>query len=193
MPEETMTETTTVETTETEELGDAGQKALEAFKSRARAAEKAQKLADKRATDLEARLAQFDEASKTEQEKAIEAARKEAATAATAEATTRANRRILTAEIKAAAGTKLADPADAVRLLDLDSFDVDDDGEVDSNSIASAIEDLLKAKPYLAADARRAVPSVDGGARPNGSPPVDDSPRGLITAGLQANEAARKR
>ncbi len=62
--------------------------------------------------------------------------------------------RIVGTEVKAAAGGKLADPNDAVRLLDLDAFEVDDNGEVDSKAINKAIEDLGKEKPYLLAKQR---------------------------------------
>jgi hypothetical protein len=119
----------------------------------------------KRLQGLESDMEKLREASQTEQEKALADARKEAASTATTEATTKANRRVLTAEIKAAAGTKLADPADAVRLLDLDSFDIDDDGEVDQKAITAAIQDLLKTKPYLAANGKLPTPSADGGPR----------------------------
>ncbi|OQQ32272.1 hypothetical protein A6411_10725 [Prescottella equi] len=65
--------------------------------------------------------------------------------------TSRANRRIISAEVRAAAATKLADPSDAHKFLDLDQFEVGEDGEVDQDEIADAIDDLLKDKPYLAA------------------------------------------
>jgi hypothetical protein len=84
------------------------------------------------------------------------------------EATLEANTRILRSEVKAAAAGKLADPADAHRFLDLSKFEVDDDGNVDEDEIADAIEDLIKRKPYLAAaqgGQRRFQGTSDGGAR----------------------------
>ena len=72
--------------------------------------------------------------------------------------------------MRAAAGTKLADPGDAGRLLDLDQFKVDVNGDVDAKAISSAIDDLLKAKPYLAAaggegGGRRGFPDLAQGRR----------------------------
>ena len=133
-----------------------------------------------------------EEASKSEHEKALEKARKEAGEAAGKEATAKANARIVRAEVKAAAGGKLADPNDAVRLLDLDEFGVDDDGEVDAKAIEAAIAKLVKDKPYLASGATRPAGDADQGTR-SGNPPEPDTPRGLIAAGLAANEVARSR
>ena len=93
-------------------------------------------------------------------------ARREAEQAATA----KANARILRSEVRAAAAGKLADPKDALRFLDLDQFEVDEDGEVDEDEIADAIEDLVKRKPYLAAaqggNGKRFQGRGDGGTRP---------------------------
>lgn len=68
-----------------------------------------------------------------------------------AEALAKANDRIRKAEVRAAAAGKLADPSDALRYLDLEQFEVDADGGVDSASVLEAIESLIKDKPYLAA------------------------------------------
>jgi hypothetical protein len=67
------------------------------------------------------------------------------------EAQQSADARIVRAEVKAAAGGKLADPADAVKLLDLTHFELDEDGNLDEDEVADAIADLLRRKPYLAA------------------------------------------
>src|SRR5699024_5648660 len=79
-----------------------------------------------------------------------------------AEALAKADERILKAEIRAAAAQKLADPADALRFIDLDEFEVGTEGDVDSEAISVAIDGLLKEKPYLAAQ--------------GGSGPVFESP-----------------
>jgi hypothetical protein len=77
-----------------------------------------------------------------------------------------ANDRILKAEVRAQAAAKLADPQDALRFLDLSGFEVGPDGEVDASLIASAIEDLITKKPYLAAQGgKKFQGSADGGAR----------------------------
>ena len=128
-----------------DKLGDAGKKALDRMKAklkeeRAKRREAEQKLADKGDGD------DGDDAA--------------------AELLARATERILKSEVKAAAAGKLADPADAHRFLDLASFEVDDDGNVDEDEIADAIDDLIKEKPYLAAQGgRRFKGSADGGAR----------------------------
>lgn len=161
-------EETTTETESTDTVDE-----VEKWKSLSRKHEKASKAAEKAKADLEARLAKIEEDSKSDNDKALEQARTEAADAATKEITAKANRRIVAAEVKAAAGTKLADPADAIRLLDLDEFDVDDDGEVDTAAIGKAIDGLLKDKPYLAAKGRPKG-DIDQGAR--GDKNVDVGP-----------------
>jgi hypothetical protein len=76
----------------------------------------------------------------------------------------RANERLVTAEVRAAAKGVLADPADAMRFLDLSKVEVGDDGTVDTTAIETAIADLVKSKPYLAAQGG-SWGSADAGAR----------------------------
>lgn len=114
---------------------------------------------------LEREYKKLQEANQTEAEKAIAAARAEGRT----EALSVSNARILRAEVKAAAGGVLQDPNDAVRLLDLDEFEVDEDGEVDAKAIEAAVSRLAKDKPYLAVGAKpSALPG--GGATPSTGP-----------------------
>lgn len=94
---------------------------------------------------------------------------------ARAEADRKANGRIIRSEIRAAAAGKLADPADALRYLDLSVFEVDDDGEVDQGEIADAITDLIKNKPYLAAQGRQRFEG-DADAGPRNRDRSDDRP-----------------
>lgn len=141
---------------------------LETWKSDARKWERrAKENADaaKRATEAEARLAEIENSSKSDHEKEIDKVRTEAAEEARKEATAAANRRIVTAEVKAIAAGKLADPTDAVRLLDLEEFVLNDDGEVDTKAVNDAVTRLLKEKPYLAADTKRKHGDGDQGAR----------------------------
>lgn len=146
------------------DLGEAGKRAIAAEREAAKAAQKAQRDTEKRLKAAEAELAKFRDADKTELEKQVEVVRREAAAAATVEATKTFNRRLLEAEVKGAAAGKLSDPADAVRLLDLDDFAVADDGTIDTKPIVKAIEQLLKEKPYLSAgDPRRPSGSADQG------------------------------
>lgn len=100
--------------------------------------------------DLKKKASEFDklaEQQKTDLQKAVEAARAEGRT----EVQQKVNDRLLKAEVRALATGKLADPADALRLLDLSQFEVSDDGETDGKAIEAAIGDLIKNKPYLAA------------------------------------------
>lgn len=131
-------------------LGDAGKQALERMKSKLKAEktkrqEAERKLAEKSGTG-------------EDDAKAVEARAKTDA-------------RILRSEIKAAAKGVLADPADAYKFLDLEQFEVDDDGNVDEDEIADAIDDLIKKKPYLAAQGgRRFKGGADGGTRKESRP-----------------------
>lgn len=121
-----------------EALGDPGKRALDAMKAE-RNAERDQRKA------LEARIAELEAAPKTDP---------------------RADRRIVRTEIKAAAKDLLADPTDALTFLNLDDFKVTEDGEVDAQAISTALEELLKNKPHLAASPKR--PKFEGSAD-NGS------------------------
>lgn len=149
-----------------EALGDGGIAALRAEREARAAAERERDAARQEADDLKAKH-------QTAEEKAINDAKKEGAT----EATLAANRRIVRSEIKAAAGGKLTDPGDAAGLLgDLDRFIVKD--EVDEKAIASAIDDLVKAKPYLAATGGgKARPLPGGSATQNSGSSFNDTLR----------------
>lgn len=79
--------------------------------------------------------------------------------------------RILRTEVLAAATGRLVNPADAVALLDLSTFDVDD-AEL-SDTLGAAIQELLAERPYLASgNGSKPTGSADGGAKPPA--PVDD-------------------
>lgn len=145
--------TTTGAVTVTTELGEGGEKALREERS-------ARRKAEKEAKDLADRLSKIEAANLSETEKAIAAARAEGA----AEAMKTANERLLRAEVKAAAAGKLADPEDALKFLDPDGL-VGNDGEVDSKALSSAIDDLVKSKPYLAVSATPGPGTGGGGAR----------------------------
>jgi hypothetical protein len=156
--EATATEATT-ETQATEgetALGDAGKKALDAMKAKWKAAEQQAKDTAARLAELEAKAAGTEAEHKAAQE----------AQRVKDEALAVANDRILKAEVRAAAASKLTDPQDALRFLDLSDFEVGSDGEVDASQVAKAIDDLIASKPYLAAQGgQRFQGSADGGAR----------------------------
>lgn len=146
-------------------LGDAGKKALDAMKTKWKDADK---LAKDNAVALAAIQAKLDgkEAEHT-------AAQEKAATEKAA--LDKANGRIVRSEVKAAAKGVLADPADAYKFLDLDSFEVSDDGEVDDTAIEAALKALVEQKPYLAVqDGKRFQGEGDGGARKESAKSVDD-------------------
>lgn len=136
-------------------LGPKGEKALQREKERRREEARRRRAAEAELAKLRNGEGNDDDRTRREAEQA---------------ATAKANARILRSEIKAAAAGKLADPRDALRFLDLDEFDVGTDGEVDEDAVADAIDELLKAKPYLAAQAaqggKRFQGTGDGGRRP---------------------------
>lgn len=147
-----------------DQLGDAGKKALDAMKAKWQAERT-------RRREIEAQLSEAARPKADDAKDApdADAIRKEAETAAQQ----KANARIVRSEVKAAAAGKLADPADAYRFLDLDAFEVDNDGNVDEDEIAEAIDDLLKKKPYLAAaqgNGKRFQGGGDGGTRKESRP-----------------------
>lgn len=153
-----------------EGLGEAGLRALRAERARADEAERKRLAAEAERDELRTK-------NQTAEEKAIEAAKKSGRD----EATLEANRRIARSEIKAAAGGKLQDAEDAASFLgDLDRFIVK--GEVDSKAITSAIDELVKAKPYLAA-AGKARPLPGGGATQSSGTSFNDTIRRKIRGG----------
>ncbi len=147
-------------------LGDGGKAALEAERRARREAEKAYKAAQ---ADL-AELEKYRQAAMTEQERAIAAARDEARAEM---AKTFAAERVKD-KVELAASGKLADPGDAIHLIgDLSEF-VTPAGDVDTKAIASAIDALVKAKPYLAPQTAKAAPLPGGGAKPSNGFSMDD-------------------
>jgi len=163
-------------------LGDAGKKALDAMKAKWKDAEaKAKTEADARAA-LQAKL------DGKEAEHAAAQAKAETEKVALA----KANGRILRSEVKAAAKGVLADPADAYKFLDLDSFEVSEDGEVDDAAIAAALKDLLTKKPYLAAQGGK-YGDPDNGTRNENQKSIDDQIAEATKAGNHALAIALKR
>jgi hypothetical protein len=156
---DTTNDTSTDTSDADQQLGDAGKAALDRERSARRDAERQAKAAQRE-------LEQLRQQSMSDAEKAVAKAKEEGK----AEALTTANGRLVKAEVRVAAAGKI-DPALAVRLLDLEQFKVDDDGEVDNKAIARAIDQLLKEHPNLAANGRPGG-SADGGPR-GGPGPMD--------------------
>lgn len=147
-------------------LGPKGEKALDAWKQRAKNAE-----ADaKRAKDLEAELETLRTAQMSEQEKAIKEARDSART----ETLSEVNERLFAAEARASGSGKLsdpdllADPVVALRLLGLSEVPVTDTGDIDTEAISEAIDSLIESKPYLAG-ATPPTPPLDLGQGARGA------------------------
>src|SRR5699024_3963667 len=109
-------------------LGDAGKKALDATKAKWKSERDRRK-------ELERQLAEATRPKGEGDEPTPDQIRADAEQAATA----KANKRIIRAELKAAATGKLADPSDVNHFIDLDAFDVNDQGDVDPDDIAEAI------------------------------------------------------
>lgn len=155
------TDTATADGATDDGLGDAGKKAIDAMKARMKAAEAKAREAAAELAEVKAKA----EGTEAEHKAAQEAQR------VRDEALAAANDRIKKAEVRAAAAGKLQDPKDALLHLDLSEFEVDSDGEVDASQIAAAIDDLIKEKPYLAAQGKRFQGGADGGARNDGTKP----------------------
>lgn len=167
-----------------ESLGDPGKKALDAMKAKWKAAEDRAKAAEAAAAEALAK------AEGKEKEYAAEQERRKVEQ----EALSKANQRILKAEIRAQATAKLADPADALLYLDMSSFEVGDDGEVDAQAITAAIDNLIKSKPYLAAQGeRRFQGGADGGPRKETGPSLEDQIAAAQKVGNYALAIALKR
>ena len=110
------------------------------------------------------------------------------------DALAKANDRIRRSEVKAAAKGVLKQADDAFVHLDLDQFEVSDDGEVDEDAIKAALEDLVANKPYLAVqDGRRFQGDADGGARKESSASIDQQIADAEKAGDHARVISLKR
>jgi hypothetical protein len=108
---------------------------------------------------LDAELAKERESKMDETERAVEAAKRETREALEGEHRTE---RVRSAVLLAGA-TKLKDPQDAIRYLNLDELAEHEDGDLDK-AAAKAVEKLVEEKDYLAAGGDEAV----AGARSQG-------------------------
>jgi hypothetical protein len=187
---ETSADTSTEETTESEvvegaeALGDAGKKALDAMKAKWKGEAEARKALE----------AQFNEFKAKAEGKEAEYAAAQQEQRVKAEALAAANRRILTAEVKAAAKGVLTDPTDALTFLDLDALEVSDEGDVDADSLKAALDNLVRTKPYLAVqDGRRFQGGADAGTRKETAPDIDQQIAEASKAGNHALAISLKR
>lgn len=148
------------------DLGEGGKRALIAEREQ-------RKAADAKAAKLESELEKFRQQSMTEQEKAIEKAKADGRN----EAAQELGLRLAESEVRVVAANKLNDPQDAVNMLgELDRF-LTKDGTVDNKAIASAIDALIAAKPYLAIPQNGPKPLPGGGATPSSGVSLNDEIR----------------
>jgi alanyl-tRNA synthetase len=151
--------------------------AMKAALKKANEEAKKYRLQAKERQKLEKELDELRKANMTDTERKLEEVRAEERK----NALSLVNDRIIKAEVRAVAGAKLADPMDAVRLLDLSKFEVDNDGNVDAGKIGKAVDELLKAKPYLGtAKSPGRLPGADGGSSPTGGNNMNDLIRSAI-------------
>ncbi|MGJ5898556.1 hypothetical protein ACSCBZ_42460 [Streptomyces niveiscabiei] len=167
-----------------DDLGDKGKKALASMKDRLRKERERRKAAEAENEQLKGSGGSGGD---------TERIRAEADRAATA----KANERIVRSEVRAAAAGKLTNPRDALAFIDLGQFEVDEDGKVDEDEIADAIDDLLKERPYLGGAAKAREPRFqgtgDGGARKGrGGPKQFSEQEVLKMTPEQIDEAHRK-
>lgn len=148
---------------EPEGLGDAGKRALARMKAERAAAKKEAAAAKKAAAEerrkaaaLAKRVDEFEDRDRTDLEKAQKTA--ERAT----ELATKATARAVRGEIKVLATGRFTDPEDAIDVLMLhpDRY-VGDDGDIDSDAIETALDELLQRKSHWGV---REEPAADGGA-----------------------------
>lgn len=162
--EETVTEEETEETTTTEEVEETEAETAEEtkpdYEALAKKHEGRAKHSFTKVKELEAKLKKLEDADKSEQDKALDKAREDAKT----EVASAYQKRLLRAEVKALAAGKFADPEDAQDLLKLKDEDVfDEDGDVKTDVVETALKDLLERKPHLAAGGNSGAGDPDRG------------------------------
>lgn len=94
------------------------------------------------------------------------------------------DRKLIRAEIKRLATGLYQDPSDAVHDLDLDDYELDDDGDLDEKQVVRDLKAVIKQKPHRAKHQRRR-PRPDRGQGARGSGKANAYEEGL--------ERARKR
>jgi hypothetical protein len=123
-------------------------------------------------------VAKKSKSSDSKDEPDAEAARREA----DRESRRVADRRVVRSEIKRLAGELFADPEDAPRYLDLDEYEVDEDGDVEVDDIVADLKDVLKKRPHLAKKKRRPRPDTaqrkkSGGGKQFGANGAEEAAR----------------
>lgn len=170
------------------ELGEKGLKALNAEKERRRTALEGKRTAEAALAAAQAELATLKagQTGEGDDEAKRKAAIDAAVKTATDEATRNANRRILRADVLAAATGKLRNPKDALAFGDLDSIELRADGTADPSDIDDLITEVLRERSYLGVDGNGRTPSaaeVDAGPRGDGA--GNGKPRQVTEAELK--------
>lgn len=127
---------------------------------------------ERNAKRLQGEVTTLQQAGETAADAALRSAREEGQQAALADLTPQLTAARLEAAVLRSAGTKLADPGDALRFIDAATV-TDDGGAVDVNKLGSSIDELIVSKPYLAAGFKPAPPGVQGGPRGATDGPTD--------------------
>lgn len=153
---EATTEAQTVQSGEAA-LGDAGKKALDAMKAER----------NQYRDEFKALKSEFEAFRAKAEGKEAEFVAAQEAQRIKDEALAAANERIVSAELRAAAKGKVADDVlpDLALFIKPSDFEVGDDGSVDPDAIARAVDSLIASKPSLAAQGKRFQGGADGGAR----------------------------
>lgn len=144
----------TEQTEKKDELGEAGQKALDAFKSRARNAEREN-------TALQARLKELEDKDKSELERAQSRVAELEKTTAGHDDVVR-DLRVQVAVLREAAKVGIGDPDAATKLLDLSKLEIDDKTGEPVN-VDRLLVQLLEDKPYLKSTAGKPQGTANGG------------------------------
>lgn len=162
------------EPTKEEPLGDAGKAALDAERA-------ARKAAEREAREAKAALKKREEADMSEHERAVAQARREGAD----EVSTAYRTRLLSAEIRARAAGRFANPEVALKLVDVGDKGFDDEGEINASAIDAEITRLLKDEPYLAVKAAAPPPPDFDGGKGSADGANDNDMNALIRAGAR--------
>lgn len=178
MPDDNTTDTTTPDTTSADQtgsantgdssnsdypdgLGDAGKRAIDRMKAERdearrllREAQAGSQTQQTQNTDTSDRNGRKDDDNKG---KSAEDVENEIIARLTAQA--------LRSSVREVAGSKLADPNDALVLGNWTDMTPNEFGEFDRSAITQRIDDLIKAKPYLARNEKKFEGSADSGNR----------------------------
>ncbi|MFF1499750.1 hypothetical protein ACFVZR_07700 [Streptomyces sp. NPDC058316] len=152
-----------------DQLGDAGKKALDSMKAKARTERERRKAAEAELAQFKAAAAKKPVDDGSGDPPDLEQLRADARAEAKAEGL----RDRALDRLEARAARKFADPEDARAHLARRVEDFIDGDHIDTEAIAEALDELLDAKPYLALDplaGKRFKDGGDGGARPGQSP-----------------------